>query len=193
MVGHSPHPNLQERSREMSKRILIVVVAVVAVVATGMATDAAYGGNIPIHWRVSGTIANVIFYPSTNPAAPQPGLLIQAAVKGSPGNGQFTITSVANQPGYVPECNGPGQTFAHNDMVITLDSLSMIFAKLQAGWVCFNPDYTVSAEAHMIITGGTGKYEGSSGYFTGNFEGQSVGTSGFLAAETGTIVGEIHR
>jgi hypothetical protein len=78
-------------------------------------------------------------------------------------------------------------------MVITLDSLSMIFAKLQAGWVCFNPDYTVSAEAHMIITGGTGKYEGSSGYFTGNFEGQSVGTSGFLAAETGTIVGEIHR
>ena len=177
----------------MSKRILIVVVAVVAVVATGIATETAYGGNIPIHWKVSGTIANVIFYPSTNPTASQPGLLIQAAVKGSPGNGQFTITSVANQPGYVPECNGPGQTFAHNDMVITLDSHSMIFAKLQAGWVCFNPDYTVSAEAHMIITGGTGKYEGASGHFMGTFEGQSVGTSGFLSAETGTIVGEIYR
>lgn len=177
----------------MSKRILIVVVAVVAVVAAGMSTDTASGGNIPIHWKVSGTISNVIFYPSTNPAAPQPGLLIQAAVKGSPGNGQFTITSVANQPGYVPECNGPGQTFAHNDMVITLDSLSMIFAKLQAGWLCFNPDYTVSAEAHMTITGGTGKYEDASGHFTGTFEGQSIGTSGFLAAETGTIVGEIYR
>lgn len=177
----------------MSKRILIVVVAVVAVVVTGMATDTAYGGNIPIKWNVSGTIANVIFYPSTNPFAPQPGLLIQAAVKGAPGNGQFTITSAANPPGFVPECNGPGQTFAHNDMVVTLDELSMIFARLQTGWVCFNANNTVSAEAHMIITGGTGKYEGASGYFTGNFVGQSVGTSGFLAAETGTIVGEINR
>jgi len=180
----------------MSKRILIVIVAVAAVVATGMATDTAYGGNIPIHWKVSGTIANVHFYlstPTTNPLDAIPGLLIQASVKGSPGNGQFTITSVANPPTYLPECNGPGLTFAHNDMVITLDSLSMIFAKLHAGWLCFNADSTVSAEAHMIITGGTGKYEGASGYFTGNFEGQSVGTSGFLSAETGTIVGEIHR
>ena len=179
----------------MSKRILIVVVAVVAVVATGMASDTAYGGNIPINWKVSGTIANVNFYPSTNPADPQPGLLIQAAVKGSPGNGQFTITSIADpfNPSLTECGGGPGQTFAHNDMVVTLDELSMIFAKLDEGWVCFNADYTVSAEAHMIITGGTGKYEGASGYFTGTFEGLSVGTSGFLAAETGTIVGEIYR
>ena len=177
----------------MLKRILIVGVAVIVVVATGMATEIAYGGDIPIHWKVSGTIANVIFYPSTNPTVRQPGLLIQAAVKGSPGNGQFTITSIANQPGYVSECNGPGQTFAHNDMVITMDSLSIIFAKLEAGWLCFNANGTVSAEAHMIITGGTGKYDGASGNFMGIFEGQSVGTSGFLAAETGTIVGEIYR
>jgi len=177
----------------MSKRILIVVVAVVAAVATGMATDTVYGGNIPVHWKVSGTIANVNFYLSNAPLTPLPGLLIQAAVKGSPGNGQFTITSVANPPEFVTECNGGGLTFAHNDMVVTLDSLSMIFAKLQAGWLCFNIDGTVSAEAHMIITGGTGKYEGASGYFTGNFVGQSVGTSGFLTAETGTIVGEIYR
>jgi hypothetical protein len=177
----------------MSKRILIVVVTVVAVVGTGMATDTVYGGKIPINWKVSGTIANVNFYLSANPFAPLPGLLIQAAVKGSPGNGQFTITSVGSQPGVLTECNGYGQTFAHNDMVITLDELSMIFAKLDEGWVCFNSNNTVSAEAHMIITGGTGKYDGASGYFMGTFVGQPVGTSGFLAAETGTIVGEIYR
>jgi hypothetical protein len=183
----------------MSKRIFIVVVVAVAVLATGMVVDTASGGGghpkgkIPINWKVSGTIANVILYPTTNPAAPQPGLMIQAVVQGAPGNGQFTITSVGNFPGYVPECNGPGQTFAHNDMVITLDSLSMIFAKLETGWVCFNNDGTVSAEAHMSITGGAGKYEGATGYFTGNFLGQSVGTSGFLAAETGNIEGEIYR
>jgi len=184
----------------MSKRILIVVVVAVAFLATGMVVDTASGGGdghkgkIPINWKVSGTIANTFFYPTGgSPDPPLPGLLIQAVLKGAPGNGQFTITSVGNYPGYVPECNGLGQTFAHNDTVVILDDLSMIFAKLQTGWVCFNADYTVSAEAHMIITGGTGKYMGASGYFEGHFLGQSVGTSGFLAAETGNIEGEIYR
>jgi hypothetical protein len=188
MAGH-----YTERRRQMSKRILMVVVVLVAVLATTLAVDAGHKGNIPIRWAVSGTIANVMSYPSTNPSAAQPGLLIQAVVKGAPGNGQFTITSVGNAPTYVPECGGAGQTFLHNDMVVILEDLSMIFARLDAGWVCFNNDGTVSAEAHMIITGGAGKYEGASGYFEGHFLGQPVGTSGFLSAETGRIEGQIDR
>ncbi len=177
----------------MSKRIPTVVAILVAVVATGLAVSTASGASIPIRWKVSGTIANVLFYPSTNPSAVQPGLVIQAVVTGAPGNGQFILTSVGNSPGYLEECGGPGQTFAHNDMVVTLDELSMIFAKLQTGWACFNADGTISAEAHMIITGGKGRYEGASGYFEGHFLGQPVGTSGFLAAETGRIEGRIDR
>jgi hypothetical protein len=178
---------------EMSKRILMVVVVLVAVLATGLAVTTASSASIPIRWKVSGAIANVMFYPSTNPSEVQPGLFIQAIVRGAPGNGQFMITSVGNIPGYLEACDGPGQTLAHNDMVVTLDELSMIFAKLQTGWVCFNADGTISAEAHMIITGGQGKYEGASGYFEGHFLGQPVGTSGFLAAETGRIEGQIDR
>jgi len=177
----------------MPKRILMVVVLLAAVLASALQVNAGHRASIPIRWTVSGTIANVLFYPSTNPSAVQPGLVIQAFVKGAPGNGHFTITSVGNFPEYLVECSGPGQTFAHNDMVITLDELSMIFARLQAGWVCFNGDGTVSAEAHMIITGGSGKYEGASGSFEGHFFGQPVGTSGFLAAETGRIEGRIDR
>ena len=78
-------------------------------------------------------------------------------------------------------------------MVVTLADLSMIFAELEKGWACFNSDGTVTAEAHMVITGGTGKYKDASGDFTGTFLGQSVGTSGFLAAETGKIEGHVDR
>lgn len=191
--GSRSQPPVNRKEASMTRRILIVAAILAAVVATGVAFDTAYGGSIPIKWKVSGTITNTFVYSVMAPTTPVPALMIQAVVKGAPGNGHFTITSVGNAPGYVPACGGVGQTFFSNDMAVILDDLSMIFARLDAGWACFNNDGTVSAEAHMIVTGGAGKYEGASGYFEGNFSGRPVGTSGFLSAETGIIEGEIDR
>jgi hypothetical protein len=85
--------------------------------------------------------------------------------------------------------------FAEDDMVITFHDLSMVFAtmdKEQESFLCLQPPPQL-AVAHMIIIGGTGKYEGASGEFTGTFQGQQVGESGALDAETGTIKGWIER
>ncbi len=198
----------------MSKRTLIVVLVAAAFLATGfVAVSDSNGwwrhrhwgwGKIPINWKVSGSVANVQFWvipPVTDPEYPLPqtqlGILIQAVIKGSPGNGQFTVIAIGGDPGLLDECNGGfGQTIAYDDMVIILADMSMIFAEMESGWICFNADGTVTAEAHMIITGGTGKYKDASGNFTGVFEGFPFGTPdrpSALQAEIGTIVGHIER
>jgi hypothetical protein len=137
--------------------------------------------------------------PVVNPTDPPVFFLIRAFLKGAPGKAQFTVLGIPyglpQDPH--PECDGnPGQSFNPNDMVITFEDLSMLFAELEGpdgGWVCVQPDGTVTAEAHMSIIGGTGKYQDASGWFIGKFNGQQVGMSGLLQAETGTIVGEIER
>ena len=195
----------------MSKRMLFVIVAVIAAfLATSLVVVADSEGfwgsrywrdreDIPIHWKVSGTLAYVQFWTLPPDAVSPPGfplgILIQAVIKGVPDDGQFTVTSVANPPEPLEQCGGGlGQTFANNDMVVTLADLSMLFAELEEGWACFNlEDGTVNAEAHMIITGGTGKYKDATGDFTGTFLGQPVGTSGILSEETGEIEGHIDR
>lgn len=195
----------------MSKRTPIVVVAaLIAFLATiilGVADSEGFRGSryrnhrgeIPIHWKVSGTLAYVQFWVPppdavTPPAFPL-GILIQAVIKGVPEDGHFTVITVGNPLEPLEECGGgPGQTFAYNDMVVTLADQSMLFAALEEGWACFNlEDGTATAEAHMIITGGTGKYKNASGDFTGTFLGGPVGTSGILSAETGEIEGHIDR
>jgi len=179
----------------MPKRILIVVILLIAVFATTIVADNAYSESIPVNWRVAGTVVPIPI-PGAAPDA-QSAIMIQAFVKGAPGKAQFTVISTPSDfnPNH-PECGGgPGQNFSPNDMVITFEDLSMIFAKLddtQGGWVCFGLD-GLTAVANMVVDGGTGKYEGASGYFKGEFEGNQVGDSGLLSAETGTIVGHIDR
>jgi len=119
--------------------------------------------------------------------------MIDAFLKGAPGRAQFRVLAAGgdNPVVPIPECGGVGQYFAFDDMVITFEDLSMIFAKQDPdnpGWNCFTPEPAV---ANMVITGGTGKYEGAGGNYRGIFEGTTVGDSGALIAETGTIKGWI--
>jgi hypothetical protein len=160
----------------MSKRVLLVLLLAVSVLTTGIVADTAYGGSIPINWRVSGTIVNVqLWIPTATGLDNVPGSLIQAFLKGAPGKAQFTVIGIPTDfnPTH-PECDGvPGQNFSPNDMVITFADLSMIFAEIgpDGGWVCFQLDGTVTAVANMTITGGTGKYEDAGGEFIGEFKG----------------------
>ena len=187
----------------MPKRVLIVVVAAAVILATNLAGVAYPGGfpgdgyrhhrrNIPIDWRVSGTIAYVQLAPLPDPSMIVPGIMIQADLKGAPGKAHFTVISIGYPPEELGACGGGlGQNFAHNDMVVTFEDLSMLFAELVDGYLCFTGPDTVEAWANMTITDGTGNYEDAKGQFTGHFLGRMVGTSGALSAETGTIEGEI--
>ncbi len=184
----------------MCKRSLAVVVIMTAVLSIPIAGGTVCAGSTPISWRVAGTIVNVQLAPPPF-FEPAPGFLIRAVLDGAPGTAEFTVVAGPGDPVAPPsdKCgNNFGQTFLRNDMVITFPDQSMIFAKLDpapagGGWFCFTGVGTVTAESHMVITGGTGKYEGAGGEFVGRFQGVQVGTSGALAAETGTIEGWIER
>ncbi len=183
----------------MSKKILALVVIATAVLSTAIGGGTVCAESTPIDWKVAGTIANVQLTPPF--VAPAPGFLIRAVVDGAPGTAEFTVVSGPGDPVLPPsdKCGSNfGQMFLQNDMVITFPDRSMIFAKLDpapagGGWICFTGVGTVTAEAHMVITGGTGKYEKAGGEFVGRFAGAQVGTSGALSAETGTIEGWIER
>lgn len=186
----------------MSKRVLIIVVAAALALAGGVAGNSAYGGSTPVNWTVAGTIVNVLVpdFTAVPPAPPfKPGFLIHAFIKGAPGNAQFTVLGFPGIPsGSLGQCGGgPGQLFSPNDMVIMFADLSMIFAEEaeEGGWVCFPSPVgdPVTAVSNMTVTGGTGRFEGATGEFVGEFVSFPVGDSGAVIAETGTIKGWIDR
>jgi hypothetical protein len=184
----------------MSKRTELVIMVAIAVLASGFPGVADSGefmhqrgfGKTPIDWEVAGTIV-IVQLPMTQ-AGPVPGFLIDAFVKGAPGKARFRVLSVGQgAPTYIPECEGVGQYFDYNDMVITFGDLSMLFAGMDSAfssWSCFTGKPAV---ANMVITGGTGKYESAGGNFQGVFNTPFSGESGALLAETGTIKGWIDR
>ena len=184
----------------MSRRTVWITMVAVAVLASGFVgvTDSSGftfrrgAGKATIDWEVAGTIA-VVQLPLT-PVGPVPGFLIDAFVMGAPGKAQFRVLSVgAGAPVFIPECEGPGQYFAYNDMVITFEDRSMLFAGKSdesPSWSCFTGKPAV---ANMKITGGTGRYESAEGQFQGVFDTPYMGESGALLAETGTIKGWVNR
>lgn len=190
----------------MSRRTVLAVVTAVALLASGFVgiTDSSgfmfhrgEQGRAPIDWEVAGTIV-IVQLPLTA-AGPVPGFLIDAFVKGAQGKAQFRVLAVGESaPAYIPECGEDtqapnGQYFAFNDMVITFEDQSMLFAKKSddfSSWSCFTGKPAV---ANMKITGGTGRYESAEGYFQGVFHTPFFGDSGALLAETGTIKGWVDR
>jgi hypothetical protein len=91
-------------------------------------------GKTPINWKVAGTVAYVqLAIPTATGIDNVAGILIRAVIKGIPDDGQFTVVSIGNPPGYLDQCGGSGLTVERNDMVITLADQSMIFAALDTG------------------------------------------------------------
>ena len=178
----------------MAKRIPIVVLVVVAVLAIGIVTDTAYSGSIPVNWKVSGVISYVQFFP---PVAQPPdvGILIDIVAKGAPADAVAKVVGIPGRriSGPSPNCGDLEEIpFLENDMVVTFEDQSMLFAILKPGkgYICIGQEPAVFV---LDIVGGTGEYEGATGTLTSTFMGQQVGTSGILWAQTGTIVGEIVR
>ena len=194
----------------MSRRALLVVVTAAAVLASGfvVVTNSEgfwrggfwrHRGEIPINWRVAGTIAYVELAPLPDPSKTVPGIIIDIVAEGAPGKAKSKVIGIAYEvvPDTDGDCEGASKLlFFQDDMVVTFEDQSMLFATMDTtkeSFLCFLDTPTQLAVAHMKIIGGTGKYEGASGEFTGNFEGQQVGASGALGAETGTIKGWLER
>jgi len=190
----------------MPKRVLIVVIAAAVILTTNLAGVADSGGfrgdgyrhhpkNIPIDWKVSGTIVAVQVTSPSPTGYSGPAFMIDAFLKGAPGRAQFRVLAAAipAPPVEIMECLGPGQYFKFDDMVIIFEDQSMLFAKMNPilqGWQCFTGEPAV---ANMEIVGGTGKYEGARGEFQGMFWGFTFEDSEALIAEWGTIEGFIER
>ena len=81
------------------------------------------------------------------------------------------------------------------DMVARFRDLSLLFASIDVnnpGYLCIDPAAGRSIfVANMIITGGTGRFEGAEGTISGTGDGYYFASGGALAAETGTITGTI--
>ena len=175
--------------------ILLVAMAAPPVQAGGWKGHH-HRGKTRINWKVSGTIVFVQFaIPTATGIDNTPGLMIDAFLKGEPSRAQFRVLAATTEApsDFIPDCGGPGQYFAFDDMVTTFEDLSMLFAKMDPflrGWLCFTGEPAV---ANMVITGGTGKYKDAQGQYQGIFDGTTVGDSGALIAETGTIKGWIER
>lgn len=79
--------------------------------------------------------------PLPDPSGPPAYFLIQAFERGAPGKTELTVLNIPGSPqDSLMECNdGPSQYFNPNDMVITLEDLSVLYAELDpdGGWVCF--------------------------------------------------------
>ena len=74
------------------------------------------------------------------------------------------------------------------------NDLSMLFAELNAdgdSYVCLKPDYTSDGKFQMNITGGTGRFEGASGYFNCDIVSHSHYLGGPLGAQSGKFKGMI--
>jgi len=187
----------------MSRRITVVAFAVVvAALLTGFVGVPDSSGGMPIQWKVVGTIVYTQFdIPPASPAGSMdfvPGVMIDIFAKGAPGNAQIKVVAIANEVVDDPndECGVfPKLLIAEADLVATFADQSMLFATFdreKGGYLCLEPP-PLHDENNMIITGGTGRFEGASGSFVGRFLSQPVGASGALVTEYGTIEGWIQR
>lgn len=182
----------------MSRRALLVVVTAAAVLASGfvVVTNSEgfwrggfwrHRGEIPINWRVAGTIAYVELAPLPDPSKTVPGIIIDIVAEGAPGKAKSKVIGIAYEvvPDTDGDCEGAFKLLDQSMLFATMDTTKKSF-------LCLQPPPQL-ALAHMIIFDGTGKYEGAEGHLTGTFQGQQVGESGALGAETGTIKGWIER
>jgi hypothetical protein len=191
----------------MFKKLLILslCVSVLIVISAPFSSVNAGGKKNKINWRIAGMIVQYIkiFNPQTGD---DEGLhsLINLLAQGSPGPAKITLlsrTSTTAPPTPFPCLEGYGDPdtgpiyFDKNEFVALFPDQSLLFASVdpdQGGRLCFGSTGTYFI-VKMIITGGTGRFEGASGSFTGTGYGYPNQTAdGTLVGEHGNLTGKIY-
>ena len=182
----------------MWKKLLIVAVVLTAVLAT--VGFAVYGKpqqkSVPVNWEIAGSVFNGIqVVPNPGAAAVSFGMLNLSA-KGSPGAARIEAIGTSQPVGLTNLC--PEGTVLQlkfdGGFVATFSDQSMLFFAIDKSddaqnALCIIPPGPNVGIFDYVVTGGTGRFEGTTGQVTVRVD--AWGVSPALAAESGTIEGAI--
>ncbi len=154
--------------------------------------------SMKVNWQLAGT--NVHFVDVSDPFTQiaRPSMLIDLSAKGSPGPAEIKMLGaiVDSPPSPCMDGNGLAFALAQDDMVAKFPDMSLLFASLVEGSVCVNliPGGKPSAifSVQLTITGGTGRFEGTSGDLTYSGITYRVGPSAELLGMTAEVKGTIY-
>jgi hypothetical protein len=180
----------------MWKKILILSlsIALLLFLSAPITPVDAGGKSKKINWRVAGSIINTVSV-KTN-GVPSDQTLINLKARGAPGRADLTVLGIAGDLDfsgtegcdvYIP--------FLQDEFIAVFNDLSLLFAKLDddplaEAYLCVKSGVTTFI-FDMKITGGTGRFEGATGYFTATGVGHGQDFEGPLSAESGEFIGEI--
>jgi hypothetical protein len=176
----------------MWKKLLILSLSITLVfcIAPSMTPVDAGGRSIPINWRVAGSIVDV-----KTTGDPVDQNLIRLKAVGAPGHADLTVVGYAGDPVDPPmEGCDIEIPFVQDEFVAVFTDLSMLFARLMDGgdsYVCINFLSGTTFKFDMEIIGGTGRFDGATGYFTATGVGIGQYFEGPLSAESGRFIGTI--
>ena len=168
-------------------------VAAMAVAMALLASPAA-AGDIKANWKMAGTLISGVELADLSGATTTASLLHLKAI-GNPGAADLIVLAQTSNPrfGGCVAPVGPGLLldFDFDDNVTTFNDLSQIFMVLDRGTVCVDLATGRSeSEIDLVITGGTGRFEGASGSLF--VLSTVVPVSGSLSRVTTTSEGTIH-
>lgn len=174
----------------MTKKVVIVLFVLLLAGAVGVVAISAQGSTQNINMTLTGTIISI-----------GDGIgLFDVDLRGSPGSANVHGLSFSYQVDHagLPPGNPCADFGDPSGLIITtggqvnmiFNDGSMVFANAaEGGYVCFAPS---SAYAPYNIVGGTGRYEGATGYINFDITTHPFGPPGSrVTPETGTATGEI--
>jgi hypothetical protein len=191
----------------MWKKLLILSlsIAVLFVLSASISSVNAGDKSVPVNWQIAGSIANnvqVLINVSPDPQNPNfqtiPHFLISLSAKGSPGAAEITLMGYGSVVAPTGSCKVGELEIktAYSDMVARFRDLSLLFASYDGanpGYLCVDLAAGRSIfENNLVITGGTGRFEGASGTITGTGDGYYFASGGALAGEVGEMTGTIY-
>ena len=182
--------------------ILSLSIAVILFFAASFTTVDAGNKNMKINWQIAGTIVQLIEVTS-----PSTGIsegfhsLINLSAQGSPGPAKITLLSRSVPMPVATGIKGfscaddffPIAYFDKNDFVALFPDQSLLFASINMtdyGILCAGAAGTYF-KVKMDIMGGTGRFEGASGSFTGEGYGHPFSPDLTLVGESGELTGVI--
>jgi hypothetical protein len=184
-----------KRRNIMCKKLLILSLFIALLFALSAPITPAHAGSKSkkINWRVAGSIISTVSVKTDG--VPSDQTLIRAKAKGAPGRADLTILGIAGDLDfsgtkgcdiYIP--------YEQNEFVAIFNDLSMLFAKIDENgdsYLCVDYSVGTTFKVDMEITGGTGRFNGATGYFTATGVGLGQYFEGPLSAETAKFKGRI--
>ena len=184
----------------MWKKLLILSLCISVLFVFSALISPVNAGSKNVNWKVAGSIANYVgVVTSFSPFTITPHYLISVSAKGPPGNAEITLMGVGVPAGPDPACNEDEVriNILQNEMVARFSDLSLLFAiHAPDSYLCSTEEGTTTFNINMVVSGGTGRFEGATGNFTGTGFGYPLNpdpnTNGPLSAETAEIIGTIY-